>query len=340
MTIGSLSRAAVGAAMHWSGVGRAFEIAARPAGAIILMYHSVAPDEAAPYIEPVNRIDPRLFERQIAFLAAQRRVLPLSEVVATIAAGRSPPADTVCITIDDGYRDNLTTAAPVLDRYALPATLFVATGLVERAETQWSDTLHWLFGCATRHRLSLPVLGPRPMTVAARSEKARAYGLLHTYLLESEHAQRVDLLAEIKRQLAPAGKPPRVSLDWDEVHEIRRRYPSVDIGGHTRDHIDLRKHRGEAARAQIAGCAADLRRELGPGARHFSYPYERWCDETRQMVIDAGWASAVGVGAPPRIGAHSDRYAMQRVHAPRTMTQLAFQTSGAYPGALALLGFA
>jgi hypothetical protein len=34
MTIGSLGRAAVGAAVHWSGAGRAFEIAARPTGAL------------------------------------------------------------------------------------------------------------------------------------------------------------------------------------------------------------------------------------------------------------------------------------------------------------------
>src|ERR1700741_3307650 len=73
MTVGALGRAALGAAVHWSGAGRAFEIAARPGGAIILMYHSVAPDEAAPYIEPANRIHPRLFERQMAFLAAERR---------------------------------------------------------------------------------------------------------------------------------------------------------------------------------------------------------------------------------------------------------------------------
>jgi peptidoglycan/xylan/chitin deacetylase (PgdA/CDA1 family) len=340
MTIGSLGRAAVGAAVHWSGAGRAFEIAARPGGAIILMYHSVAPDDAARYIEPANRMHPRLFERQMAFLAAKRRVLALSELMAEIAAGCTPPGGTVCITLDDGYRDHLTTAAPILERHGLPATLFLATGLVERADTQWSDRLHWLLGCASRHELSLPVLGPRRVNLAARAERARAHRLLHTHLLEAEHDHRVALLVEIKRQLAPTGKPPRLLLNWDEAREFQRRYPLVEIGGHTRDHIDLRTHGGEAAREQITGCAADLRRELGRQARHFSYPYERWCAETRQAVIDAGWASAVGTGAPLRIEPRSDRYAMPRVEAPRTMTQLAFKTSGAYPGALALLGIA
>jgi peptidoglycan/xylan/chitin deacetylase (PgdA/CDA1 family) len=122
------------------------------------------------------------------------------------------------------------------------------------------------------------------------------------------------------------------------VRQLERRYPFIEIGGHTRDHIDLTTHRGEPARAQIAACAEDLRRELGAQPRHFSYPYERWCAESRRAVIDAGWLSAVGAGTRPRIDADSDRYAMPRVAAPRTMTQLRFKTSGAYPGAFAVLG--
>jgi peptidoglycan/xylan/chitin deacetylase (PgdA/CDA1 family) len=295
-------------------------------GAIILMYHSVAQDDKARFIEPRNRIAPRLFERQMAYLREARRVVSLSRLVDEIAAGESPPAGTVCITFDDGYRDNLTVAAPLLEKYRLPATLFLVTGLVERGETQWSDTLHWLFGCATRHGLSLPLLGPGRVNLAVYAERTRAHRLLHAHLLESMHDHRMELLLELERQLAPAGKPPRLMLDWDEVRALRRRYPLIDIGGHTRDHIDLRAHHGETACAQIEGCAADLRRELGPSERHFSYPYERWRAETRQAVIDAGWASAVGAGAPRDIGPHSDRFAMPRVEAPRTLTQLRFKT--------------
>jgi peptidoglycan/xylan/chitin deacetylase (PgdA/CDA1 family) len=308
-----LIRDAVGAAVHWSGAGRAFEITARPAGAIILMYHSVAQDDEARFVEPPNRITPRLFERQMAFLRAQRRVVALSQIVEDLVRGRTPPAGTVCITFDDGYRDNLTVAAPILDKYRLPATLFLATGYVERAENQWSDTLHWL----SLH------------AVLDRS--------LHARLLEAGHDKRVALLAELERQLAPAAKPPRLTLDWDEARRLCRRYPLFEIGGHTRDHLDLTRHPGEA-RAQIDGCAADLRRELGVEPRHFSYPYERWCAQTRAAVVAGGWDSAVGMGTRLRIGPATDRYAMPRVEAPRSMTQLRFKTSGAYPGALAVLG--
>ena len=74
----------------------------------------------------------------------------------------------MCITFDDGYRDNLTVAAPILEKYRLPATLFLATGYVERGETQWSDTLHWLLA-------------------AGRPQHRR----LHAQLLEASHDERI-----------------------------------------------------------------------------------------------------------------------------------------------------
>lgn len=257
------------------------------AGAVILMYHSVADEAEARFVEPGNRIAPAAFERQMAFLAAHRRVVALSALVDDIARGLTPPAGTVCITFDDGYRDNLTIAAPILAQHRLPATLFLATGLVERGENQWSDTLY---------------------SVSRKKH-------LHASLMEASHAERVAMLAG-----------PRLTMNWDEVRELVRRYPLFEIGGHTRDHIDLRRHGGAAARAEIAGCAADIERELGLQPRHFSFPYARWSAETRAMVIDAGWRSAVGMGERMRIGARSDRFAMPRVQAPRSTTQLWFQT--------------
>ena len=324
--------------MHWSGAGRAYEAAARPTGAIVLMYHSVARDEAAEFIEPRIRMSPGMFERQMAFLSEHRRVLPLSRVVEELASGESPAAGTVCITFDDGYLDNLTVAAPILEKYGLPATLYLATGYVERAETQWADILHWLFEYRSADRLSIPSAGLQEANLATPAGRAAALGVLHGHLLESGHEVRTRVLAEAERQLAPAGKPPRLTLNWDDARELRRRYPLFEIGGHTRDHIDLRKHTGEAARAQIAGCAEDLRRELGVEPRHFSYPYERWCAESRDAVIASGWRSAVGTGEGFRVAAATDRYAIPRVESPHTMTGLRFKTSGAYPGALSMLG--
>ena len=336
--LSSFCREAAGTAVYWSGIGRAFEMTARPTGAIVLMYHSVSGDGPAAFIDPPNRLSPAMFERQMAFLSEHRRVVPLSQVVEQIAAGASPPAGTVCITFDDGYLDNLTVAAPILEKHRLAATLYLATGYVERVETQWADILYSMLEYRTSDQLSIPSIGLDRADLASPAGRAATRGLLHRHLLESGHEDRARVLSEAERQLAPVGKPPRLTMNWDEVRELRRRFPFFEIGGHTRDHIDLRKHRGVAARSQITGCAQDLRRELGLGPGHFSFPYARWCEETRDAVVALGWRSAVGMGSGLRIAGASDRFAMPRVESPRTMTELRFKTSGAYPGALSMLG--
>ena len=329
---------AVTATIYWSGIGRMFEIATQPTGAIVLMYHSIAPDAIAEYIDPRNRMSPAIFDAQMAYLSKYRRVVPLSQVVAQIESGLSPPAGTVCITFDDGYLDNLTTAAPILAKYKLPATLFLATGYVERGEAQWADSVYWMLQRRTVDSLQIRSLGRDATDLGSEAASEHIYAMLHQRLLEGTQQDRKQLLEEIECQLKPKGVVPRLTLNWDDVRELCHRYPFFEIGGHTREHIDIQKRRDEVAREEIDGCARDLRRELGVLPRHFSYPYGRWCNETRQMVLESGWQSAVGSGVRIRVDTASDRFAITRVEAPWTMSELRFKTSGAYPGALSMLG--
>lgn len=333
-----LARSAASAFLYWSGLGRLYEMALRPTGAIILMFHSIASADAAEFINPANRLTPDMFARQMAFLTAHRRVVPLSQVADQLVAGISPPANTVCITFDDGYLDNLTVAAPILERYRLPATLFLATGYVGRGDPQWADSLYWMFQRRTVNKIQIPWPGVRELDLMSDATRRAAHSALLQELLEASHEKRSWMLREIGRQLRPAGQMPRLTMNWDDVRQLRRRYPLFEIGGHTSEHIDLRTHRGNVAQSEIEGCAEALRRELGMEPELFSFPYGRWCDETRDMVIAAGWQSAVASGNHLRVGEGSDWYAVSRGDTPRTMTELRFVTSGAYPGTLELLG--
>jgi peptidoglycan/xylan/chitin deacetylase (PgdA/CDA1 family) len=326
-----------GALLYWSGAAHVFEALTRPTGAIILMYHSVAPREVAEFIDPANRITPEEFEAQMAFLHRHRRVISLTQLLTQLDAGEQPPAGTVCITFDDGYRDTLTTAAPVLEKFKLPAALFVPTAYIERAETQWADTLYRVFHQRTANRLVLPELA-LDVDLARKRQTEPALARLHEALLASTYSERSKLLQEVDRQLESAGPSPRLTMNWDELRELVRRYEFVEIGGHSRNHIDLSRHRGELARDEIRGCAEDLRRELGQDPQHFCFPYGRWCVETSAEVRSAGWRSAMAEGVSFRVGPSSDRHLLARSAAPRLLTALRFQTSGAFPGALAMLG--
>lgn len=334
----TLARKAAIPLLYWSGAAGIYQLAARPRGAVVLMYHSVAPNDHAAYVDPANRLAPEAFERQMAFLRRHRRVVPLSQVVDQVAAGASPPAGTVCITFDDGYLDNLTVAAPILERHGLPATLFLATGYVGRGESQWSDVLHWMLESRSTDALNLPGDNARMVDLASPSQRTAVRRALHRALLEATYPERRQLLDEVARQVRPRGSPPRLTLTWDEARELVRRYPLFEIGGHTRDHLDLRTHRDERARAELEGCAADLRRELRVAPRHFSFPYGRACDSTRALALEAGWTSLIAAGHRMRVDATGGALAISRGETPASQNELRFMTSGAYPDLLTHIG--
>ncbi len=94
----------------------------------ILTYHHIGMcppeerDHSGLWVAPEN------FEQQLAWLRAKGFVgLRVSELARVLREGRSVPTRWVVITFDDGWRDNYTTAWPLLQRYSFPATIFVTT---------------------------------------------------------------------------------------------------------------------------------------------------------------------------------------------------------------------
>ena len=100
----------------------------RPAGLVVLIYHRVGRRTATEVDLPVE-----LFADQIAWLAATLPVVSLDEGLAWLSgAGATDHGGIrVAITFDDGTADFATLAVPVLERYRVPATLYVATEFVE-----------------------------------------------------------------------------------------------------------------------------------------------------------------------------------------------------------------
>ena len=325
------------AALYWSGAGWAYEKLMRPTGAVILMYHSVANDEVAQYIDPPNHLPSAEFERQIAFLSKERNVVSLNELVTQLEAGQEPSAGTVCITFDDGYLDNLTVAAPILEKYRLPATLYLPTSYIDCGETHWADTVHQMFLFRTRDQLTMPSLG-FSANLADEMQRASAYRKLHRPLLTSLYPDRQALLAEVREQLHPSQEGPRLTMIWDEVRDLGQRFPLFTVGGHSQSHIDLSTNGGQYALSEIEGCKRSIQKELGIDPQHFSFPYARWCMETRSLVEHCGWKSAVGDGLGVRIGVKSDRFVLPRLSTPNSMTDLKFKTGGSFPGVYAWIG--
>ncbi|MGI8421992.1 MAG: polysaccharide deacetylase family protein [Gaiellaceae bacterium] len=116
----------------------------------VLMYHKVNDRPENPLSVPVG-----LFDEQMALLRERGYAVVSLDAVLDHVAGRAPlPACAVLITFDDGYRDNLENAMPVLQRYGYPGVVFVPIGFLDDARplpheerlagrSLLNPTLHW-----------------------------------------------------------------------------------------------------------------------------------------------------------------------------------------------------
>jgi peptidoglycan/xylan/chitin deacetylase (PgdA/CDA1 family) len=104
---------------------------------VILTYHSISEGDS-----PL-KVSPSLFTEQMEWLKANVRVVPLGEIVAALPGRRPLPERAVVLTFDDGFRDFYSSAAPVLRRLRLPATVFLPTGYCGKSNC-WPSQPAWV----------------------------------------------------------------------------------------------------------------------------------------------------------------------------------------------------
>lgn len=98
-------------------------------GLVVLIYHRVGGKSRSQIDLPTS-----LFEHQMAVISSERRVLSLDAALAELALPNPPAGPTpVVVTFDDGTADFADAALPILEKYRVPATLYVATAFIEES---------------------------------------------------------------------------------------------------------------------------------------------------------------------------------------------------------------
>jgi peptidoglycan/xylan/chitin deacetylase (PgdA/CDA1 family) len=308
-------------------------------GAIILMYHSVANTTQAEWIDPRNHVRAEIFEKQIIFLSQNRKVVAFDELISALRTGKPFAPGTVVITFDDGYIDNLSVAAPILEHYRMPATLFLPTGYIDRGETQWVDQVYTTFKYKTRHRLKWGTNPERVFELCSPKQTAACYQNVCMALLMANPEKRRVLLDDLYTQLSPTMRPPRLTMNWVDVRNLLANYKRFQIGGHTLEHTDLTCTSRENAQSELTACSQRIQKEVGIRPRYFSFCYGRTSEPLRRLVAEARFEAACGGGdIDPVVTIAADLFRLPRVAAQNSMRRFDLSTSAANTGIWRKLG--
>ena len=255
----------------------------------ILTYHRVN-DDADPFF---SALPTGVFEQQMTHVARTYRVLPLTELVEQLRRG-GLPRNALAVTFDDGYRDNLTHAAPILARLRLPATIFLATGFIGTAEVPWFDRLAQGFKKSRHDRLHTP--WDEELNLDA--EPARLGAMART-LDRFKRLPDEDRRRELDAILSALGVNDQryfknLMLSWDDVHALSGL--GWHVGAHTVNHPILSRVSPQRAWTEILGARTMIESACGVSPRAFAYPNggpEDYTETVKQLVREAGFTCAV-----------------------------------------------
>ena len=280
---------------------------------LILMYHRVAEPDLDPW---GLRVSPKHFAEQLAVINKFFHPLSMQELCRHIQRGKIPNRSIV-VTFDDGYVDNLLSAKPLLERYDVPATIFLVTDALVEERTFWWDELEWalLQPGTLPDCLKLNLNGSkqewelgnarqyssqdrekdwqrRPWDGLPGTRLAFFY-LIWQQLLKLSKPERLEALDAI-RAWAGTGSDPRRgdhALSQDDVHDLGKGN-LVELGAHTMTHATLRLLSNSQQMDEIAGSKAQLENIIGRPVTSFSYPHGEYSVETTALVKRAGFQVA------------------------------------------------
>jgi peptidoglycan/xylan/chitin deacetylase (PgdA/CDA1 family) len=262
---------------------------------VVLLYHRVD-DEDDVHALNVTRDN---FVAQLRWLSSNSSVLPLQQFLATPL--HDLPERAVALTFDDGYLDNLSHAAPLLDAEGLPATFFVTTRYLHEPGEYWWDLLERAFGQSWGGWPSLSVeLGDRIVNLPTRTaeERESSHRQLHGELVSAPLAVRervVSVLGSLVRQRPDSRRP----LVADEVRQLAA-FPGATIGAHTVNHLALPGREDDVLESELVQSRTELSKLLGRSVDLFAYPYGAVDDRSVAAARSAyEWAIACGEQSVP-----------------------------------------
>jgi peptidoglycan/xylan/chitin deacetylase (PgdA/CDA1 family) len=301
--------------------------------AVILMYHQVAERKSDPWQLAVN---PSNFEKQLAVLKKEFNVITLTELVQHVK-NASLKKNMVAITFDDGFFDNYTWAAPLLEWYKLPATFYLTSRQLHQSVYYWWDELESIIF----HHEHLPSVLVLPLGKdivrfnfkrhASLNSKASQQIREWTYG-QAVSNERIDLylkLWEKIQKLLPTEQRSAIMnlRSWAGIKNFRindgatmQSYqlqkiganPLFAIGAHTVNHVFLAAHDESIQHFEIRQSKLDLEKVLGKTVSGFAYPHGSYNETTKQLLRQEGFSSGVSTETSC-VTRHSDAMALPRM---------------------------
>jgi peptidoglycan/xylan/chitin deacetylase (PgdA/CDA1 family) len=253
-----------------------------------LIYHRVLPE--LDFMRP-SEPDVAQFAWQMELLSKFFQPIGLQEARQRLT-DRTLPERAVCVTFDDGYADNAELALPILKKYGVPATVFIATRFLNGGR-MWNDTVLESIRHMPGDLLDLKEVGLGTYKISSQDERRQSANKLLTDIKHMKISRRqeiTDYVSGLSESL-----PDDLMMTDLQVKKLSK--AGIEIGGHTHSHPILSSLNESDALSEIQHGKRHLENLIGESVSSFAYPNGRpsrdFLPIHRNIVADLGFSIAV-----------------------------------------------
>ncbi len=296
----------------------------RSSAVVVLTYHGVLPgdDDSDDFLSD-NFVSAAAFERQLQWLSSRYRPVSLAAVVASLDGGPPLPARAATVTFDDGFANNHSVAFPLLQRYGIPATMFLTTGCIGVPGAQlWTERVKRAVYFTTRDRLPSELTAGEPVALTGLASRANAARGVLSRLKRLPAVQRDAIVQQIEAMCgkAPVTAAEQVRYDfmtWEQARAMSN--AGIEFGSHTVTHPMLSTLTEQELQDELRESKRRIEQELGRECYAFAYPngkFGDYGDREKQALQAAGYRCALALNGRLNRG-RMDRFELERVNIAR-----------------------
>lgn len=240
---------------------------------------------------------PSLFSEIISHLIKNFTVVPLEHYLNDPGSFQTKKK-IATVLFDDGYKDNIEVAAPILKKHKCPASFYIVTGCIDKNIPTWTYIIDHVCLKTRKQKLELGFdFVPdkfKTLQLQLNNQSNPSVKEIKPWLKKLSNPQRLLIIQSILSQCDDVSMPEKKMMNWNDIRQLDT--DGFIIGSHSHTHPMLASLQNESEILdELKISAQRIQEELGKIPKTISYPIGSFDERVLSLSAKAGYKYGLAV---------------------------------------------
>jgi peptidoglycan/xylan/chitin deacetylase (PgdA/CDA1 family) len=219
------------------------------------------------------------------------------------------------IVFDDGYKDNIEYALPILEKYKVKASFYIVTDCIDRNIPTWTHVIDYSFQYTVKNKIDLSYdFLPEELRIQKLNDwtsRIRYVRKLKPAMKKISHVNRLRIIDTVTTAFNDI-EWPSLMMNWNDLKQIQN--AGHYIGSHTLSHCMLGTMTDkQEILTELSGSGERINQQLGYFPSTISYPVGSYNQQTIKLSREAGYLIGLAVKQTPYNPALDNNFEIPRI---------------------------